>query len=166
MSDYRYQTIGARFVASVIDSLIFLPLIWVWYLAEMTEAIFWLFNLAMFVVSTAYFVILHGRDGQTLGKRMMKVRVVRATDENRISYRQSLWRESPWITINVILLIIDTVFVFAKPYDQSTTIGATYDVINTFSYCWIICDSATALFTSKRRSLHDLIGGTVVVREH
>ncbi len=166
MRDYRYQTIGARFVASVIDSLVFLPFIWTWFLVGKSELLLWLYGIAMFGVSTAYFVILHGRDGQTLGKRLMKVRVVRADDENRISYRQSMWRESPWITINAILLIIEAVSVFPGPYVHSTTLGAIYDAINALSYGWIICDAGTAIFTTKRRSLHDLIGGTVVVREN
>lgn len=166
MPDRRYQTIGARFVASVIDTIVFLPLILAWYLIDPIEILQWLLGCGMFVVSTAYFVLFHGRDGQTLGKRLMNVRVVRANDEYRISYRQSMWRESPWITINAALLTIEAISIFPGSYGHSTTLGATYDAINALSYGWIICDSATALLTTKRRSLHDLIGGTVVVREN
>ncbi|MDQ5977203.1 MAG: hypothetical protein QG602_175 [Verrucomicrobiota bacterium] len=119
----------------------------------------------MLVVNTAYFVILHGRNGQTLGKRAMNVRVVSANDETRISYRQSFWRESPLIAINLIFFALEAIIFLSSPDEAPGAIVAIYTAIQRVPNIWFICDAATALSNPKRRSIHDLVGGTVVVRE-
>ena len=52
-----------------------------------------LLTLAGLFLATAYFVVFHGMDGQTVGKRIFRLRVVGA-DRQRISYRRALLR---WI---------------------------------------------------------------------
>jgi uncharacterized RDD family membrane protein YckC len=52
-----------------------------------------LLTLAGAFLTTAYFVVFHGMDGQTVGKRVFHLRVVGA-DRQRISYRRALLR---WI---------------------------------------------------------------------
>ncbi len=56
---------------------------------------FWLRQAAAMLVglggNAAYFITLHGRDGQTLGKRLMRIRVVRA-DGSRLGYGKATSR--------------------------------------------------------------------------
>jgi uncharacterized RDD family membrane protein YckC len=47
------------------------------------------------VVPTAYFVLGHGTDGRTLGKRLVGLRVVDVRDE-RIGYLHALGRSLAW----------------------------------------------------------------------
>lgn len=165
MADHRYRTIAARIVAGLIDAIVVLPFIGVMYLVDMPDISLWLVGMAMHVVNTAYFVILHGRNGQTLGKRVMNVRVVNANNETRISYRQSIWRESPLIAINLVFFTIEALLFLSKQDEPSAAIVAVYASIQPLPTWWFICDAVAALSNTKRRSIHDLIGGTVVVRE-
>lgn len=165
MSDHRYQTLGARFVAGIIDSIVVLPFFLVLTFVRMPSMVAWFVETLMVVVSLSYFVILHGRDGQTIGKKVMKVRVVGADTETRISYRQSLQRESPLIAINLIYFIVEVVLFASESGRESALLVAVYVAIQRLPNYWWIADAVTALFNPKRRSIHDFIGGTVVVNE-
>lgn len=50
-----------------------------------------LLTVAGLVLTTAYFVVFHGMDGQTIGKLVFRLRVVGA-NQQRISYRRALLR--------------------------------------------------------------------------
>jgi uncharacterized RDD family membrane protein YckC len=165
MTDYRYQTLGARFVAGIIDAIVVFPFLAVMFAANLSEVVTWLVGVAMIIVNTAYFVVLHGRSGQTIGKRVMRVRVVRASDESPISYGQSLWRESPLILINVAFFVLEALLLASDHEATAGFIGTAYAVIQPIPNSWWIADAMTTLFNGKRRSIHDFIGGTVVVNE-
>jgi uncharacterized RDD family membrane protein YckC len=42
---------------------------------------------------------------------------------------------------------------------------STASAISIFTSCWLLADDLVAIVHSKRRALHDIIGGTVVVKE-
>lgn len=132
-----------RLVAGIVDGLIVYAVTWLLTapvlgfrtmyegsLARQTVA-----NLVAGVVAFLYYVLQHGRWGQTLGKRVMSLRVVRADDAGPISYGQAAWR-----------------LLFAYLVSLATCgVGGLIDV------AWILWDR-------RRQALHDKVARTVVVQ--
>lgn len=132
-----------RLVAAIIDGLIVYVVTWVLTtpvlgygtmyegsVGRQTAA-----NLLAAVVAFLYYVLQHGRWGQTLGKRAMSLRVVRAEDAGAIGYGQAAWR-----------------LLFAYVISLATCgIGGLVDV------AWILWDR-------RRQALHDKVARTVVIR--
>ncbi len=91
-------------------------------------------DLITLILAFAYFVVQHGRWGQTLGKRAMSLRVVRADDAGPITYGQAGWR-----------LLFQYIVSFV-----TCGVGGLVDV------AWILWDE-------RRQALHDKVAKTVVV---
>lgn len=165
-SPSRYHTLWLRFIAGVIDLIVVAPfLVYVLMVAPPTFAVStWAFSCAMVAGSSAYFVVLHAKYGQTLGKRLMGVRVVHVADEGSISLRQSLSRETPLIAINLFLLAMDAAVIVVGPEQAGASLAMLYAAVQPLPNLWFFADAGTTLTNRKRRSLHDHIGNTVVVR--
>jgi uncharacterized RDD family membrane protein YckC len=132
-----------RLVAAIVDGLIVYVVTWLLTapvlgfgtmyegdVARQTGA-----NLIAGVVAFLYYVLQHGRWGQTLGKRAMSLRVVRADDAGAIRYGQAAWR-----------------LLFAYLLSLATCgVGGLVDV------AWILWDR-------RRQALHDKVARTVVIR--
>jgi uncharacterized RDD family membrane protein YckC len=164
-STRKYSTFWPRFWAGIIDGLVFIPFDWamhqVWTMELSTvPSILWHFiNYFSFSV---YVVAMHGRFGQTVGKMMTGVTVLREDNEEAISYRQSFVRESPYIALVSLGWISISYFIATK------TSFAHYEQIGVLlgyaAAIWFTLEVVTMLFNDKRRALHDFIAGTVVVR--
>lgn len=87
------------------------------------------------LVAFLYYVLQHGRWGQTLGKRAMNLRVVRADDAGAIGYGQAAWR----LLFTYLLSLV------------TCGVGELVDV------AWILWDR-------RRQALHDKAAQTVVIR--
>jgi uncharacterized RDD family membrane protein YckC len=87
------------------------------------------------VIGIIYYTLQHGKWGQTIGKRALNIRVVRATDGGPISYGQAAGR-----TLFTDLLSLVTFNVFG------------------------LIDAAWVLFDQRRQALHDKVVGSVVLR--
>ena len=119
----RYAGFWIRFAASLIDavvvSLAFLPInvifsainsripiyifvwgFWIWPEGVDTQLLVF-FNLARLAVLWAYFIIMTASTGATLGKRVLKLRVVR-DDMSRVSYGTAALRETIGKTVSLI----------------------------------------------------------------
>ena len=90
----RYATFWQRFAAIWIDSFVLLPLVLldVW-LDSLSRAAAIALVLPMTAAYAAYTIYCHGRYGQTVGKHVMGVRVVRTTGE-QIGWREAWLRSS------------------------------------------------------------------------
>lgn len=86
------------------------------------------------VIAILYFGLQHGKWGQSIGKRALGIRVVRAADSGPIGYGAAFGR--------VIFTYVLSVITFG--------VGALVDVI------WILWDE-------RKQALHDKVVGTVVV---
>lgn len=162
----KYQTFKPRVNAALVDGLVFfLPSLLVrWsYTLDLPP----LTRLAIFVVDSSiryvYSVAMHGVFGQTLGKMVTKVRVVDLT-ETKLSFRQAVLRDS-------VAIILDLLFIgLAKPQVMAGVDPRTLDVsggvalLTYLSLIWYVAEFVTMLFSRKRRSLHDLLAGSVVIR--
>lgn len=102
----EYQGIGIRFVSLLIDSivfgLLFGVLIRILGAGDMqSDMIPWYWGLFTFIIYIAYFTILEGSKGQTVGKMVTRIKVVRE-DGRPIDMSQAFKRN--------ILRIIDGLF--------------------------------------------------------
>lgn len=115
-NEMDYQGIGIRLAAQIVDGIIFFPIFWIvgWSIAaiygELTPTGFQLQGtpalLAMgilFIIWLAYFTILEGTTGQTVGKMLCKIKVVKE-DENPCDLHTAFIRN--------ILRVIDGIFVY------------------------------------------------------
>jgi uncharacterized RDD family membrane protein YckC len=113
-----------------------------------------------------YFILMHASWGQTLGKMITGVRVVRVSDEQPINLLRSLLRDSVPVVFLVTailmlpysdIVVVDGKTAMLKPPAISTGVGL-------LALLWGAVEIVSMLFSKKRRALHDLIAGTVVVR--
>ena len=104
----NYQGIGIRFVSLVIDSLIisvlFGALVSIFSMGAMRHGMIpWTWGLLSFALYIAYYTYLEGTKGQTIGKMITKIKVVRE-DGSPIDMNQAFTRN--------ILRVIDGLFAY------------------------------------------------------
>lgn len=151
----KYQTFGPRFLASIVDGLIFLPLGLVNMAVvrlEVSPAIHYLWVLLMTIAPLCYTVILHALYGQTLGKMAGKVKVV-DLNENPITFHHAVLRSLPQIFFSFAMIF------FSSQFDSNllTVTIILYSI-------WSILDIIVFFVSDKRRALHDFVAGTVVIK--
>lgn len=158
----KFQTLGKRFWASILDSLILMPVNWAVSFALMvfggTQKTFMISTALVGLISVIYYVFMHSRYGQTLGKMALKVKVLDDSD-GAINLGQAILRS--------LHQIIPVMFAFVSiTADQSNDDSAAlwtsmiYITIGVFG----IADAIVWLVNDKHRALHDFIAGTIVVR--
>lgn len=104
----KYASFGQRFVAAGLDGIVSTVIIFIVLIPLPTiEGLTGWFSLSQSTYSTlgwlvglVYFVYLTGRSGQTIGKRWMKIKVVKITENKPPTYGRALLRESlrKWIS--------------------------------------------------------------------
>jgi uncharacterized RDD family membrane protein YckC len=155
----KYKTFGPRFWALLLDGILLLPLsILIDWLDgfEMSGALKTSIIVAVNLANVFYFVIMHARFGQTVGKMLMKVRVVDVS-ESPLKFRQAFVREIPQLFFVIASFI---------PFLMTNIIAAAdppITLISIFVLIWGVADIAVFFSNPKRRALHDLIAGSVVI---
>ena len=171
-----YAGFWRRFAALLIDVLIFLPisatLTWASVQSRLA-ALLLLFPAALF--GCAYQVFFHARWGQTPGKMVARVRVL-SVDGSRIGLRQALLRSAVDIFISGLFIAAQASALLQIPpaeyasltwLEQSRRVGelqGSWQWLSWVEGAWTISEVVTLLFNRRRRALHDLIAGTVVLR--
>lgn len=163
----RYDTFWERFKAIAIDGAI-LGII-TQFVQHFSSSDSLYENLAIMIIVSnlpyVYEVILHGRYGQTIGKMIMKVKVVDNATELPLSYSQSFMRNAvPIILENTSILLY---FILFSDVDFSnfkiSTLGYIFLILPAgIMFTWSLLEIITMLFDEKRRALHDKIADTVV----
>jgi uncharacterized RDD family membrane protein YckC len=162
----RYETFWARCAAGIIDGMIFLPVSAVigYVYKEGLPIVVYIalvFDSFLFFLYSVYF---HGKFGQTLGKYFMKVRVL-SVDETPLSMRQAFMRDSLPISLFAVYLMFAIAPVFSGAAPNTQAFKQQIPLVIYFVGPVILAlEIGTMLTNSKRRSLHDLIAGSVVVR--
>lgn len=164
---YRYDTFWPRFGAVIIDTLILaLPLMLLQYLVDLSGN-FWLsfsVDTATNVLGWAYLVLLHGIYGQTVGKMLLKVRVLDFASERSIDISQALKRELYYIIPGIFVMVLTVLNDLGKINMK----GPTSYVVWVFGFLYFVLHLADIIYCindPKRRSLHDRLGSTVVIRD-
>jgi uncharacterized RDD family membrane protein YckC len=166
--------VWARFASLVLDGLLWTPVaLGVAYAASRSPdwGVF-LFPAAL-VSFVAYQVIFHARFGATVGKMILRIRVVR-TDYSPIDLNAALKRSFvdavfrlglATVSVQVIRSLgpipVDSMMTFVKALQANKS----YATLSNLESIWTLSEIATCLFHRRRRALHDLIAGTLVVKK-
>ena len=101
-----------------------------------------------------YSIAMHGYFGQTIGKWIMRVKVI-SVDGSRLSMRQALLRDS-------VPLVLVVIYVLLGP--DADRAGGWGRFLANVSIIWFVLEIVSMLTNDKRRAIHDFIAGSVVVR--
>ncbi len=174
----QYGTFGQRFAAMWIDFFVLLPLLVVQgLLNSISKGVALALVIPMAVAYVAYPIYCHGRFGQTVGKSLMGIRVVRTTGE-RIGWREAFMRSS--VDVFFAALGIIGSFVALSSLNDADYLGvgwmqraqnvaahepAWLAWTGTATNLWVWSEVVVILFNKRRRALHDFIAGTLVISE-
>jgi uncharacterized RDD family membrane protein YckC len=174
----NYATFWQRFAAMWIDFFVLLTLVVVQVLVEsLSKAAAIALVIPMAGALVGYSIYFHGRFGQTIGKRVMGIRVVRLTGE-RISWREAWLRSSVDLLFTLLSIIGAFMALAAIPDADYYGVGWMQRTDNlvalqprwlswtgTAAEIWVWSEVIVMLFNKRRRALPDLLAGTVVVSQ-
>jgi len=167
----RYSTFAPRFWAGEVDYCVLLPISFVTaaiFSMDVPKVVIMIFLVLESFAWIIYVVVMHAKYGQTVGKMVTKVRVVDFHTEKSISWYQSLLRESIPAVLNLVFIgyvIWNLATGDAKANIDSLSASSTsFWVLMSLPFFWFLAEVLTMLTNEKRRALHDLIAGTVIVR--
>jgi uncharacterized RDD family membrane protein YckC len=170
-----YSNFGQRLGAYLIDFLLLSPLfaLQIWASGQ-SRGIAILATVLVSVVFVGYRVYCHAVWGQTVGKRVTKLRVVRLSGE-AIGWRESLLRSAVEIGVTGLTLIAQVIALTTIPEAEYAGLDMMQRESNlqvytpawsghvmTLSGVWYIASLITLFVNDQRRTLHDFIAGTVV----
>ena len=156
----KYKTFAPRFLALLLDTVLLLPL--AIGADALTDSRFsenqrLAFLAILNLANVIYFVVLHGLYGQTVGKYLMKVKVVDLNGSS-IGFKRAALRDLPQIIlVGASLIPIMNVTFGGTPEEPVTPVLILMSV-------WGLADVLVFLLNPAGRALHDLIAGTIVVR--
>ena len=169
MEDSKYKTLRGRFFAGIIDGLVLMPLYFVSpadHIGSVPALLLILWYLVFEASGYMYSIVMHKRYGQTVGKMMMRVKVVTYPDEGSLSYRRAILRDIGFIipAVGASLYNIPYLLAGQNPYERPEGMSSVEMFMIYSSVAWFLLEMTTALLSSKRRAVHDHIAGTVVIR--
>ena len=152
----------------MLDALVFIP---IWFVDDLLinpvrpSSIVIAWSVFSAFVCCAYNVVFHATRGQTLGKMALRVKVL-DVDEGRIpTLKQALIRESVAIAFSALYT---GRLIYVVLADQFTSRFQFADgewlLVGYAGLGWSLLEVLTMLTNKRRRAVHDLMAGTVVVR--
>jgi uncharacterized RDD family membrane protein YckC len=152
-------------MAGIIDGLVFLPLpIILGIFIDTSDK--WMFlggELFYNVCWMVYYVVGHGKYGQTLGKKMMGIKVFNLDERTVIGYKKAFLRESVWLLVTLTGIIILLIKTQNDPSNAEDNFNSYDNLVMIASSSWFLLELITMLSNTKRRAIHDYIAGSVVV---
>lgn len=163
----KYRTFGQRLLAGLIDGLIFIPfsLLDNYFHDVENNIVFISWQFISMITLTLYLVIGHGKYGQTLGKKVMDIKVLDLDEINLIGYKRAFLRESIWVLANTSWIIY---YIYESSYHVGNYQEIRIKIIESYGSMtilfWFLLELMTMMLNNKRRALHDYIAGSVVVK--
>jgi len=108
-----------------------------------------------------------GKYGQTIGKMLLKVRVMDVSETAHINYWQAAKRNIVPICATIISLPYDIYQIIVGKFIMlhPKTGLDTYMIAMMFVLiAWFLLELITMFFSKKRRAVHDFIAGSVVIK--
>lgn len=151
----KYNVLPARLVASVIDGLLLsIPSLLLYGIEILTKNKYNISSYFTFIYLW-YFIKAHSKYGQTIGKKIAKIKVVAYSDESRtLTLKEAFMREIFFIGFCVLELSL----IYFNYYSQKMQ-----QAFSVFFQIYIVLDCLVVFFGNKRRSLHDFTGNSVVI---
>jgi uncharacterized RDD family membrane protein YckC len=167
MSD-RYKTFWPRFGAAFLDSAALAPLVWIdQVLWSFTNSSIFLFLWVLIYqgISLTYNVGFLYLFGQTPGKMATGV-IILDKSEQKITLNQAILRNIVTIIVTPITIaLVASNLLNGQLDNRGLGDGRFLMWFFVIGIGWVVLEFITMLFNTKRRAIHDLIAGTVVVRQ-
>jgi uncharacterized RDD family membrane protein YckC len=164
-SRIKYANTYQRFFASLIDGIIFIPFAFLdAYLVDTNNLLIiipWL--IAYDVINFIYSIICNYKFGQTIGKIMMGIMVVDASESKSLTLKQAFLRDSILILIcSTSLLFHISIFIINGRYSEELL--DNYFLIEAgIALGWVLLELIVMQTNPKRKAIHDYIANTVVI---
>jgi uncharacterized RDD family membrane protein YckC len=174
----EYAGFGARVGAMLLDLLALSPVIvlTIWMHSRPSTAVIAAGAVLGVVAAHGYFIAMHANGGQTLGKRVVGIRV-RRTDGGMIGWRDAFVRDLPFLVPGAVAVLGILLALAAVPFFDLVTAGGYVEraaLLDEYVPGWAdfvgdlanvvgILDLVVLLVDKRRRSLRDHLAGTVVV---
>ncbi|MEM7791959.1 MAG: RDD family protein [Verrucomicrobiota bacterium] len=162
----RYQTFWKRFLSGIVDSIVFIPLMVADALILQEGRpipLLAVWAIVSYMSYSVYSVVMHAIYGQTLGKMATKVKVLASSETSLPGFKRALLRDSVYIVMMIVSVVWFIVILFRDGFTAAYWESSVNMAIGFFSMGWVFLELVTMLMNSRRRALHDFIGGTVVV---
>ena len=164
----KYDTFGPRFLAALIDGLVFVPMGFiddVMTLQNHGAFAFIGWSIVSYSSMWLYSVLLHARCGQTLGKMVTKIKVLDVSEDRIPSLRQALIRDVGRVVMDTLALMYMIFLITEGQYVQGEEISSLPGkILGWAGIGWFLLEIITMLTNEKRRAFHDYIADTVVIR--
>jgi uncharacterized RDD family membrane protein YckC len=161
----------ARVRAGIVDGVLFLPLALLdRYVADAGWGVGP--TLAYFLVSWqlgwVYSVVLHGWRGQTVGKAVYRIQVVRYPDRGQLGWTRAFIRDLPYIVLIWLSSAVWTGWSVAYLMGLGSAeldewAGWLLDGLVYVNVGWMGLEFVTMVLHPERRAIHDLLAGSMVV---
>ena len=180
VKDFTYPSFMGRAGAYIFDGLILSPVFVLLFFVQgklyTNESMFYTalkIELLFFIIPICYKIYFNTKFSGTPGKLFFKFKIIRE-DRKPMTVETAIKRDAIYIIRSAIYLTCFFAFIafFSMNREKITTYGvATYlyseTLLAKIETCifFVICifDLGKALFSKKRKALHDTIAGTVVV---
>lgn len=117
-------------------------------------------NIVYLIVSIIYYVVFqYLNKGQTLGKKLLKIKVVNK-EGNTPSLYQMILRT--FITNQIFTYLVTILLVLLATKEQFLSL---YQTLNSLATIFIIVSALMILYTNNLQGLHDKMAKTLVVKE-
>lgn len=163
----KYHTFWRRLGAAFIDGIILYPLVFIETTAyNSTSKSFSI--IGIFIASFVYiiyFVILHAKYGQTIGKKLMNIKVVAVTEVELIGFKRAVLREFPWIIANGLAFLYLFGYLFKLEHRELNDVKEYFrNLTFMMSFAWLFIELISMFTNSKRRAIHDWFAKSVVIK--
>jgi uncharacterized RDD family membrane protein YckC len=158
----KYHTFWKRLAAGIIDVIIFIPFYYCSDLITDHNSLRIFLHFLVFVLSAIYSIFLHGKYGQTIGKKVLNIKVYSLDEESLIGLKRAFYRDSIWVITEVAGLIY--FLIISSQTTKATNTQSNYeDFVSTVSFLLFILELVTMFLNFKRRALHDYLAKSVVI---
>jgi uncharacterized RDD family membrane protein YckC len=165
MDDTRYKTFWRRFGALFIDGMIFQAVNVAIPETDRNSSLRLVVLVsAIGLLPIIYSTVMHARFGQTVGKMAAGVMVLDLSETRGPSWTQSLQRDSLSYGFAVATFVLTAMSIsMDNEGDRLAVIVFGFGLMFAL-LAWSFGEILSTLINSRRRSFHDLIAGTVVVK--
>lgn len=160
-----------RFLASLIDGLVLLPLVLVDWFNKSSFKILPLMVIT-FLIGFLYKLLFELKYGATIGKMALKLKVVNK-EFQRVNLSEVVLRNIFDIGQRVFFFVVTLSVYLGEDFDSIRSnaefVAAQNQVINIMPFLFgftilSVIEAVVLLSDKKRRAMHDFIGGTFVVK--
>jgi uncharacterized RDD family membrane protein YckC len=173
----RYSTFGQRVGAYLIDFLILCPFIPLDYFFAGQWRMYHAYAFVpMELFGVFFYIYLAVRYGGTPGKLMLGLRIANL-DGSRVLWKAAALRYAPFWILEVAMSVLTIMAALAMTDDAYAALGyfersdamdeqqPMIMIVTWLLFAWMFACLVTMMVNDKRRTLHDFIAGTVVLRK-